>query len=153
MNDAPDEATCYEEAAHAVVRHSLGYTVLRVCASKDDGFCDSERQWVNMRQAASVQRGIDSMIASCAGFAAVKRAGYMPGYSWRESKDFQNALKLAIELSKGNREAAELLVRWSMQMAETLTEKLSSDINAVAYALLEREKLTREQAAKILNGE
>jgi hypothetical protein len=55
-------------------------------------------------------------------------------------------------LNDGDSQGAEWLIKWLDRRAQLLVEKQWPQVHKLAFGLLEHEKLTGPQVAKILNG-
>jgi hypothetical protein len=69
---------------------------------------------------------------------------------WEQCTDGRESLKRAMFLSGDDEQAAELLLQWAARRAECLVAKLWPQIHAVAFGLLEHERLNGDQVREIV---
>jgi hypothetical protein len=97
---------------------------------------------------------LNNIITCCAGKASIdRRYGYKAQdyLNWRASDDFRQARLYALQLNDGDAEGAELLLSWLARRAELLVEKQWAQIQKLAFALLERERIAGPELHKIMH--
>jgi hypothetical protein len=111
----PQEVRAFRESGHAVARHYFGHKIVEVKAGSDaEAGC-----WLAGGQDVEPR---DFIVGCCAGKAAVDQAFGKAGTddNWLCSNDHADAFKVALHVSDGDAQAAELLVKWGQQMADVL---------------------------------
>lgn len=91
---------------------------------------------------------LQNMAGSLAGKFAEDRLRGCKGEN--EAGDYQRAFDCALRLSAGDKVAANLLIQWAERRTELLVTKLWPQIHKVAFALLERDRLTGDEIHKVL---
>jgi hypothetical protein len=87
----------------------------------------------------------EELISHCAGKVSEDRLHGRKDQNWRArraSGDRELALRCALKLSDGDDEAAQLFVQWAERRAAVLVEKHWPKVQALAFALREKEKFT-----------
>jgi len=69
-----------------------------------------------------------------------------------EPGDYARAFEIALRLNAGDETGAKLLLQWMKHRTALLVKELFPQIQKLTLALLEHEKLSGAQVAKILNG-
>ena len=161
MTATQAEQIAYHESAHAVVHHCFGHPIASIEIGDNTGRCvllpEYEEHFntsgvVEVARRESLCRYI---MACCAGKCAMDRwHGYKADsdHNWKQSDDYKQALSYALEINQGDSVGAELLVKWLARRAELLVERYWSRIDALAFALLDKEKLSGAEISEILKN-
>jgi ATP-dependent Zn protease len=153
------ELIAFHEAAHATLFHCFNLSVESVEISEDTGHCVTPDEWSLAFSDSGIKKLVQRealfrlIIASCAGKAAMDRwYGYKAksDQNWRASEDRKQALSRALQINNGDQTGAELLLAWLERRAELLVERHWSQIHKLAFALLEREKLSGAEITQIM---
>jgi|SRR5581483_3648413 len=146
MNDAPNELTAIHEAAHCLVSRYFGMEVVETWINGERGNC-------RHREPDDGDLGLlENIAVNFAGKVAEDRVrGYTDEEAWLGGSDYRRAFLLATRLNAGDKVGAELLLQWMERRTELFVSKLWPQIEKLAYALLNREKLSGEQIAEILS--
>jgi hypothetical protein len=72
--------------------------------------------------------------------------------NWKASSDYRQAHSLALELSGGDAQSAELLLAWLQRRAELIVEKQWPNIQRLSAALVERGKIKGTEIRHIMQG-
>jgi hypothetical protein len=145
--NAPNELTAIHEAAHCVMQNYFGMEVHELWINEERGNC-------RFRIPTNGDLGVFEDIAgSLAGKIAEDRlCGFKDEAGRKESGDYKKAFDCAMRLNAQKKVGAELLLEWMEFRTGLFVEKLWPQIQKVAYALLQRGKLSRSEIAEILNG-
>jgi ATP-dependent Zn protease len=148
MTGAPDELAAFHEAGHCVIRNYFSHEVAELWINEERGNC---------RFRLPDDRGdtvlFEDIAASLAGKIAEDRlCGIRTVDDWHASGDYKRAFDCAMRLNSGNEVGANLLLQWMSRRTELFVEKLWPSIQKLAYALLEREKLSGREIEQVLNG-
>jgi ATP-dependent Zn protease len=153
------EVVAFHEAAHAALCHCFNLPVSSVEVSEDTGRCVPPSEWSlafsddGIRKLVQREGLFRLVVASCSGKAAMDRWYGWKSKSddnWRASDDFKQAFKLALQINGGDEKGAELLIAWLARRAELLVERHWPQIHNLAFALLEREKLSGAEITQIM---
>jgi hypothetical protein len=153
------EIIAFHEAAHATLFHCFNIPVESVEAGQDTGCCVRPDEWSLKLSDDGIGKLVRRealfrlIIASCAGKAAMNIwYGYAAksDENWKASEDYKQALFYTLEINKGDREGAELLLDWLARRAEVIVKRRWPQIHKLAFALLDREKLSGAQIDEIL---
>lgn len=148
MNDAPNELSAFHEAGHCVIRNYFSHTVAELWINEGRGNC---------RFRVPDDRGdivlFEDIAASLAGKISEDRlCGFKSETEFHSSGDYKRAFDCALRLNSGDEVGANLLLQWMSRRVELFVARLWPSIETVAYALLQREKLSGEEIEEILNG-
>jgi hypothetical protein len=153
---AESELKAVHESAHAAIRLHFRHPIEAVeidCVSVPSEW---QQRFDRKRIADLAKREslVEHIIFCCAGKAAMDRwYGYKASTdtNWKQSADYRNALDSALKLAGGGDEVEAGL--W-LQIAEHKADKLIAEqwgsIHRLAFALLDREKLSGAQIDEIL---
>jgi hypothetical protein len=145
------EVIAFHESAHAVLFHCFSLPVESVEVGEDTGRCVMPDEW---QVAFSDDRNLKLakrevlfrlIIASCAGKAPMDvwyNHKAKSDENWRASEDRKQALSYALQINNGDHEGAELLMAWLERRAEVIVKRHWPQIHKLAFALLDREKLS-----------
>jgi hypothetical protein len=145
LNDSnPLTVIALHECSHAAIHHYFSHEISEVAVGEDDGHCRLAAQEVN---------ALECIIGCCAG-----KAGFDKYYGWkskedqgwRESEDRKSAFSLALKVSAGDEQAADILVTWGERMADSLVSREWPKITKLAAVMIERQQLTGREVAQIL---
>jgi ATP-dependent Zn protease len=154
------ECIAFHEASHAVVHYYFKLPVFSVEIEQTTGRCvpppdwpvtlSKERAWKLAHREALMQL----IVGACSGKAAMDRwYNYKSesDHNWKQSDDYKTAFKHALQINNGDHEGAERLMAWLERRAELLVEQHWPQIHKLAFALLEREKITGPELNKIIH--
>jgi hypothetical protein len=139
-----EELSAYHEAAHCALRSYFGIEIAEVWINEARGNC---RFRVHDDDIGLLQ----NITSSLAGRIAEDRArGFSDEREWVASGDYARAFDCALRLSARDKIGADLLLQWAERRTQLLVTKLWPQIEKVAYALLDRQKLTGHEVEAIL---
>src|SRR5262245_7075770 len=113
------EQISFHEAGHAVLRHCLKLPVVSVEVTENGGRCTAPNECLFELSDAGIKKLVRQeavfrlIVAGCGGRAVMDRFyGYKAksDANWKASSDYKNSFRLALEITGGDREGAELLV-------------------------------------------
>jgi len=138
---------CYHEAGHSIAHQFFGHKIIEVKTGSDaEAGC---------RVAPQKVEALDFIVACCGGKAAVDqlyRAKATTDKNWQASKDHADAFRVALHVSDGDAQAAELLVKWGERMADVVCLRLWPQIHKLAFALLEHGSLSGEHVKQLIQS-
>ncbi len=145
------EWPAFHEASHCCLAEYFSQETKEAWIARREGQ-HIPAEWRAPSNVADKQRRLNEIIVLMAGRAGVDRlSGRKLEYpDWHESDDYTLALRRAMWLSGDDEQAADLLLQWGARRAELLVERLWHEIHAVAYGLLEHERLTGSHVREII---
>ena len=149
MNQAHQlEPIAFHESGHAVIHNYFGDDVAEVWIRGDSGNC----HFKVIATDDSSDIGLFRAITACmAGKVAEDRGrGYSDDKEWRASGDYRKVWDCALRLNGGDRRGAELLLNWQEYRTAKFVEKHWPKIHKLAYALLDRGKLSGREVREII---
>jgi hypothetical protein len=145
--NAPNELSAHHEAGHCVIRNYFFHEIQELWINEERGNC---RFRVPDRGDVVL---FEDIAASLAGRIAEDHlCGFKDVGEFQASGDYKRAASCALRLNSGDEIGAKLLLQWMERRTELFVEKLWPQIQKVAYALLEREKLSGREIEQILNS-
>jgi hypothetical protein len=131
-----EESTAYHEAGHCAIHNYFGHDVAELWVDEARGNC-------RFRVPNGDIGLFQTITANFAGKIAEDRArGFSDEKEWLASGDYAQAFDNALRLSAGDKVAARLLLKWAERRTELLVTKLWARVEELAYALLDRRKLS-----------
>jgi len=153
------EVVAFHEAGHAVAHHHFGLPLDSIEIRQASGRCVPPSEWRlvlrddRILKLAKRESLMQLIIACCAGKAGVDRwYGYKASTdtNWKQSADYRNALDYALKLAGGDEVEAGLWLQIAEHKADKLIAEQWGSIHKLAFALLDREKLSGAQIDEIL---
>ena len=157
--DAPTgslNASATHESGHAFQRWGLGYEIAfaQISEKHADCFVRSRQDALqcDQKELANFKYDIDRLICACSGYAAELITGVCDESEWLSSKDRQRGFEAAKRLSRGDTQAAELLMAWGRRMAFLILSAHQAKVQRLADALLTHRRLSREEISDLLGS-
>jgi hypothetical protein len=156
VSDLKKTATAFEEASHAVIHHHFRREIAEVVATNEGsgGYCqltggESAFNLTELRRHESLCR---SIMAKLAAKCVAQRLRCYDEAEWKGSADFVKATRFALELNGGDQQGAELLLAWLQRKTELLISELWPQVSKLAYALLDKQKLSGCEVREIIES-
>ena len=161
VNDAQEleistwhEAAASYESGHTFLRWLLGYEIAfaQVGERLSDCFVRSRQDVLRFDalELANLKYDFDCLLCACSGYAAESIAGACDESEWLSSKDRQRGFEVAKRLSRGDAQAAELLVHWARRMATVILSANKAKVQRLADALLTHRRLSGKEINDLL---
>lgn len=146
------ELVAYHESGHCVTAAYLKCQTKGAWIGECDGGYHHDTEWRARNDLEHRQYRLNEIIIFQAGRAAVDRlSGCKQSYpDWETSNDHKLSLKRAMWLSGDDEQCAGLLLQWAARRAECLVTELWDEVQKLAFALLEHEKLSADQIKETL---
>ena len=149
MNQAHQlEPIAFHESGHAVIHNYFGDDVAEIWIKGEKGNC----HFKVIATDDSSDIGLFRAITACmAGKVAEDRVrGFPDDKEWRASGDYRKVWDCALRLNGGDSRGAELLLNWQEYRTAKFVEKHWRKIHKVAYALLDKGKLSGAEVRRII---
>jgi ATP-dependent Zn protease len=153
------EVVAFHEAGHAVAHHHFGLPVDSIEIREGAGCCVPPSEWRvplsddwNL-ELAKREALLQLTVACCSGKCSMDKLygrKASTDTNWKQSDDYRNALDYALKLADGDEVEAELWLQIAEHKADKLIAEQWGSIHKLAFALLDREKLSGAQIDAIL---
>jgi hypothetical protein len=145
----------FHESGHAICHHYFGHKLNEIAIGENSGHCEVEVPAFdggNESSPAERETVMQVITASLAGGIAVQRFSGDGANGKGDGGDRAHVKYLALRLSEGRENEAEALLDWLRHKAQSAVDQHWRAIETLAYALLQKEKLSGEEVQKILAG-